>query len=111
MTYDFSLDMISLAIGFVGGALLVLAIFMPKIARMKEGQSYMEQVFDQLAQDSLRKSQEQFLHMAEEKLKQSQKDGSYDLEKRQKAVADSGHGGWQGQPDQSNGLLRLRLWL
>ena len=88
MTYAFSLDIISLAIGFLAGALLVLAVFMPKFARQKEGQSYMQQVFDQLAQDSLRKSQEQFLHMAEEKLKQSQKDSSYDLEKRQKAVAD-----------------------
>lgn len=88
MTYAFSLDIISLVIGFVVGGGLILAILMPKFARQKEGQSYMEQVFDQLAQDSLRKSQEQFLHMAEEKLKQSQKDGSYDLEKRQKAVAD-----------------------
>ena len=88
MTYAFSLDIISLAIGFLAGGLLVLAIFMPKLARQKESQNYMQQVFDQLAQDSLRKSQEQFLQMAEEKLKQSQKDGSYDLEKRQKAVAD-----------------------
>lgn len=88
MTYAFSLDILSLAIGFLAGGLLVLAIFMPKLARQKESQSYMQQVFDQLAQDSLRKSQEQFLQMAEEKLKQSQKDGSYDLEKRQKAVAD-----------------------
>ncbi len=88
MTYAFSLDIISLAIGCVAGALVVIAFLVPKLARMKEGQSYMQQVFDQLAQDSLRKSQEQFLQMAEEKLKQSQKDGSYDLEKRQKAVAD-----------------------
>lgn len=88
MTYAFSLDILSLAVGFLAGGLLVLAIFMPKLARQKESQNYMQQVFDQLAQDSLRKSQEQFLQMAEEKLKQSQKDGSYDLEKRQKAVAD-----------------------
>lgn len=88
MTYAFSLDILSVVIGFLAGGLGVLAIFMPKLARIKEGQTYMQQVFDQLAQDSLRKSQEQFLHMAEEKLKQSQKDSSYDLEKRQKAVAD-----------------------
>ena len=87
-SYAFSIDMLSAGIGFVVGILCVLAIFLPKLARIKEGQSYMEQVFDQLAQDSLRKSQEQFLTMAEEKLKQSQKDGAYDLEKRQKAVAD-----------------------
>lgn len=88
MTYAFSLDIISLIIGFGAGALLIVALLMPKIARQKESQSYMEQIFDQLAQDSLRKSQEQFLQMAEEKLKQSQKDSAYDLEKRQKAVAD-----------------------
>lgn len=88
MTYAFSLDIVSLVIGLLVGAGVILAIFMPKLARQRTSQSYMQQVFDQLAQDSLRKSQEQFLHMAEEKLKQSQKDGSYDLEKRQKAVAD-----------------------
>ncbi len=88
MIYDFSLDILSAGIGFAVGILLVLAFVLPKLARMKEGQSYMGQVFDQLAQDSLRKSQEQFLQMAEEKLKQSQKDGAHDLEKRQKAVAD-----------------------
>jgi DNA recombination protein RmuC len=87
-SYAFSIDMLSAGIGFLVGALCVLAIFLPKLARIKEGQTYMEQVFDQLAQDSLRKSQEQFLTMAEEKLKQSQKDGAHDLEKRQKAVAD-----------------------
>lgn len=88
MIYDFSLDILSAGIGFAVGILLVLAFVLPKLARMKESQSYMGQVFDQLAQDSLRKSQEQFLQMAEEKLKQSQKDGAHDLEKRQKAVAD-----------------------
>lgn len=88
MPHAFSLDILSLGIGFAVGILAVLAFVLPKLARMKEGQSYMEQVFDQLAQDSLRKSQEQFLQLAEEKLKQSQKDGAFDLEKRQKAVAD-----------------------
>jgi DNA recombination protein RmuC len=88
MSYAFSLDLLSLLVGLLAGGLTVLAICLPKLARVKEGQTYMEQVFDQLAQDSLRKSQEQFLHLAEEKLKQSQKDGAYDLEKRQKAVSD-----------------------
>lgn len=88
MTYMLSFDMVSVAIGFCVGACLMLAIFLPKLARMKEGQTYMQQVFDQLAQESLRKSQEQFLLMAEEKLKQSQRDSAFDLERRQKAVAD-----------------------
>ncbi|MBL8641842.1 MAG: DNA recombination protein RmuC [Alphaproteobacteria bacterium] len=88
MTYMLSFDMVSVAIGFCVAVCLMLAIFLPKLARMKEGQTYMQQVFDQLAQESLRKSQEQFLLMAEEKLKQSQKDSAFDLERRQKAVAD-----------------------
>lgn len=88
MAVALSFDLFSLGIGFAVGVLAVLAFLMPKLARMKEGQSYMEQIFDQLAQDSLRKSQEQFLQLAEEKLKQAQKDNSFDLERRQKAVAD-----------------------
>lgn len=86
--YALSLDSLSLVLGFCVGILSVLAFVLPKLARMKEGQSYMTQVFDQLALESLRKSQEQFLHMAESKLKESQKDSAFDLERRQKAVAD-----------------------
>lgn len=88
MAYAFSLDIVSLSIGFGIGVVAVAAFVLPRLARMKEGQNYMQHVFDQLAQESLRKSQEQFLHMAEEKLKQSQKDSAFDLERRQKAVAD-----------------------
>jgi DNA recombination protein RmuC len=88
MNYAFSIDIISAAIGFVTAVILMLAILLPKLSRLREAQGAMGQAFDSLAQESLRKSQEQFLMLAEEKLKQAQKDGSYDLEKRQKAVAD-----------------------
>lgn len=82
------LDLLSVGIGCAAGALTVLALCLPKIARHQQAQDQMGMVFDQLAQESLRKSQEQFLMMAEEKLKSAQKDTSFDLEKRQKAIAD-----------------------
>lgn len=88
MALSFELDAVSLAIGLVAGGLGVLAICLPKLSRLRQTQDHMGQIFDQLAQDSLRKSQEQFLMMAEEKLKAAQKDSGYDLEKRQKAIAD-----------------------
>lgn len=88
MTYAFSIDILSAAIGFAVAVILMLAILLPKLSRLREVQDTMGQTFDYLAQETLRKSQEQFLLLAEEKLKQAQKDGSYDLEKRQKAVAD-----------------------
>lgn len=88
MIYAFSIDIVSAAIGFAVAIILMLALFLPKLSRLREIQDTMGQAFDSLAQESLRKSQEQFLMLAEEKLKQAQKDGSYDLEKRQKAVAD-----------------------
>lgn len=88
MTYAFSIDIVSAAIGFAVAIILMVALFLPKLSRLREIQDTMGQAFDSMAQESLRKSQEQFLMLAEEKLKQAQKDGSYDLEKRQKAVAD-----------------------
>lgn len=88
MIYAFSIDIVSAAIGFAVAIILMMALFLPKLSRLREVQDTMGQAFDSLAQESLRKSQEQFLMLAEEKLKQAQKDGSHDLEKRQKAVAD-----------------------
>lgn len=88
MIYAFSIDIVSAVIGFAVAIILMLAVFLPKLSRLREVQDTMGQAFDSMAQESLRKSQEQFLMLAEEKLKQAQKDGSYDLEKRQKAVAD-----------------------
>ena len=88
MTLSLELDVVSVGVGVVAGALAVLALCLPKLARLKQSGEQMGQVFDQLALESLRKSQEQFLTLAEEKLKSAQKDTSYDLEKRQKAIAD-----------------------
>jgi len=48
----------------------------------------MGQTFDGLAQDALRKSSEQFLQLAQEKLAQSQSNSAHELEKRQKAISE-----------------------
>lgn len=43
-------------------------------------------LFARTAQEALRNSSEQFLQLAQEKLKQAQADGSHDLDKRHKAI-------------------------
>ncbi len=48
----------------------------------------MEAQFQAAAIKALQTTQEQFLHLAQEKLTSVQKDSGYDLEKRQKAIAD-----------------------
>ncbi len=88
---SFSLDLLSLGIGAVCGILLCLVVLLPKLSQFRRHQDEMNQMgqlFDQLAQNSLRQSQEQFLLLAEEKLKSAQKDGAHDIERRQKAIAD-----------------------
>ena len=85
---DISLDLISLGIGFGGGALLVFAVLWPKISRARDVEARMTRAFDDMARDSLSKSQDQFLLLATEKLKQAQMDGAFDLERRQKSIAD-----------------------
>jgi DNA recombination protein RmuC len=91
MQTDFSaisLDPLSLAVGVAVGALALAAFLGPKIARLKRDQEGLPQTFDALAQEALRKSQDQFLTLAQEKLKQAQMEGGFDLEKRQKAIAE-----------------------
>lgn len=85
---DFTLDILSLAIGAAVGALALSAVFWPKIAHARELEERMSRAFDDMAQDSLRKSQDQFLQLAQEKLKQAHMEGSFDLERRQKSIAD-----------------------
>lgn len=83
-----TLDITSLLLGFAIGALALLAYFLPKLARHRQDYAGMSQSFDAMAQDALRKSQEQFLTLAAEKLKFASAEGSHDLEKRQKAIAE-----------------------
>ena len=88
LSFNLSLDIISILIGLIIGVIVTLLFVLPILSRMKQSQNTMGLVFDQLAQESLKKSQEQFLQLAEEKLKQAEQSSHYDLEKRQKAVAD-----------------------
>lgn len=83
MTFDF----LSAFIGFLGGALALAVILLPKLARSKRDQETLGATFEALAQESMRKTQDQFLALATEKLKQSQMEGSHELEKRQTAIA------------------------
>ncbi|PZP54819.1 MAG: DNA recombination protein RmuC [Micavibrio aeruginosavorus] len=80
-------DLISAIIGFSCGALAITAFLAPKLARSKRDEETLGATFEALAQESMRKSQEQFLNLAAEKLKQAQMEGSHDLEKRQTAIA------------------------
>jgi DNA recombination protein RmuC len=90
--------------GFVAGFLLASVVFL--IMRQKlsaqnaelKAQIRAEKValdmagaaldhrFKATAQDALQKSNEQFLQLAQERLKAAQADGSHDLDKRQKAI-------------------------
>lgn len=80
-------DILSALIGFGGGALALFAILAPKLARSKRDSETLAQTFEGLAQESMRRTQEQFLALATEKLKGAQADGAHDLDKRQTAIA------------------------
>ena len=82
-------------IGGACGFLLCAMIFMRWILRLEREKAQalqqvntMGQTFDGLAQDALRKSSEQFLQLAQEKLAQSQSNSAHELEKRQKAISE-----------------------
>ena len=85
------LDAASFAIGTLIGLGLAAIYFIGKIVKLSRENARLEnmgQTFDSLAQESLKKSSETFLQLAEMKLKQAHADGAHDLEKRQKAIAD-----------------------
>lgn len=88
MSFDLNIDIFSLGAGFIAGLLLCFAVLWPKLAQYRRSDEDMSRVFDSLAQTSLMKSQEQFLALAAEKLRQSQMEGAFDLERRQKSIAD-----------------------
>lgn len=93
-----SLDMTSAALGAAGGFLLALClclIWMAGLARKKavlEAQldaerAALEGHFQGLAQAALKNNAENFLTLAQEKLKQAQAAGAHDLDKRSDAIA------------------------
>ena len=84
LTQTLSFDTFSLLAGTALGACFAAAILVPLWLRARHGAGTLERA----AQDTLRATQDQFLALAQEKLKQSQLEGSFDLEKRQKAISD-----------------------
>lgn len=93
-----SLDMLSLALGAAGGGLAVLCLcllWMAGLARQKAAlearleseRGVMDEHFQGLAQAALKNNAENFLTLAQEKLKAAQKDGAHDLDKRSEAIA------------------------
>lgn len=91
---QFSIDPLSLFVGVCAGgafmALILLAVFLPKLAQLRQAGSEMGLQFSSLAQDVLNQSNQRFLELAherlEQKLKDAHKDSAFDLERRQKAV-------------------------
>lgn len=83
-----SLDLPSLLAGTAIGALAVAAFVVPMLVRARHDASGMKDTFSLLANEALRASQDQFLQLAQEKLKQAQMEGAHDIEKRQKAIAE-----------------------
>ncbi|HEY8191492.1 MAG TPA: DNA recombination protein RmuC, partial [Alphaproteobacteria bacterium] len=90
-----TLDLISILIGLAAGAGLAALAGAWKMAGLRErlrlaeaAHGGMQATFSVTAQEVLRKSGEDFLRLAQEKLKQAQAEGGHDLEKRQKAISD-----------------------
>ena len=88
-----AIDAISLGIGLAVGVLGAAALLLPRIAALR-GQvaqqeavrTAMETTFVSAAQQALDRNSEQFMRLAQEKLKHAQADGAHDLEKRQLAI-------------------------
>lgn len=90
-----SLDPVSLfaglCVGAAVGALYHLwrsARLSERIAHLTEDRTALDLAFRTVAQDALKGASEQFLLLAQERLKQTQAEGGHDLDKRQKAIAD-----------------------
>ena len=90
-----SLDFISILVGAGAGFIIAALLGAWKMAALRErlhqaeaAHGKMGDAFSLTAQEVLRKSQEDFIVLAQEKLKQAQAEGGHDLEKRQKAIAE-----------------------
>ncbi len=90
-----TVDILSIAIGLAAGLVLGILFYLWRSAGLKARLSHIEQdraglenEFRVLAQQALQSSNEQFLQLAQEKLKAAQGEGVHDLEKRQKAISE-----------------------
>lgn len=91
MTLDLLSLLIGLLIGLAAGALFYLwrgAALKARLDQMESGRAGLDNEFQALAAEALRRSNEAFLQLAGEKLKQAQAEGLHDFEKRQKAISD-----------------------
>ncbi len=83
-----SLDTTSLIAGVALGALVTGLALLPVILRSRQNATALRDTFSLLAGEALEKSQDQFLRLAQEKLRQAQLEGGHDLDRRHKAIAD-----------------------
>ena len=85
-----SIDFLSFLIGVIAGACVLAMILLPQIARLRQSRADMGNEFAHLASQALQQSNEQFLQLAQtaldQKLITANKDSSFDMERRQKAV-------------------------
>lgn len=89
-----TLDLLSLLAGLLIGAALVFffmarqtAVLREKLRHEEDSRGSMGESFGAMAQEALRKTNEQFLQLAQEKMKQADIASQSDLDKRQKAIA------------------------
>lgn len=91
-----SIDLLSLTLGLLCG-LIIAGIGLIRVERARAGlaarleqqklaQDEINRIFALTAQEALDKSNERFLQLAQEKLKQAQADGVHDLDKRRTAI-------------------------
>ncbi len=94
-------NLIFLAAGVCAGLLLAFGLFGPRFLRAERaraalraeldaalaGRGAMEGAFAQAAREALQKNSEQFMQLAQEKLRQAQAEGAHDLEKKHKDFA------------------------
>lgn len=95
-----TLDVPSFALGAAGGVVLTLALAGITLIRLERdraalrarmeadrvSRAELDGLFARTAQEALRNSNEQFLQLAQEKLRQAQNDSAHDLDKRHKAI-------------------------
>ncbi len=88
-----TIDLFSLLLGVSGGALLAGGFLGARLlsaekekVRLEQQVSSMPETFDSVAQESLRKAHEQFLLLAQEKMRQAQSDHDHMVDKKHKAI-------------------------
>ena len=93
------IDHFSLTIGLAAGFLIGMLLLLLRSGQLKAQKARLEarleaeragldEHFKALAQETLQSNSENFLNIAQEKLKAAQKDSSHDLEKRTQAIAE-----------------------